>query len=50
VLEKVGFQEDETASEMFVVPNPMNKGKVKLVGFARSLSLSSPPPTLTWEE
>ena len=49
VLEKCGFQEDATASETLVLPN-LSKCKVQLVGLARSLSLSTPPPTLTWED
>jgi ribosomal-protein-alanine N-acetyltransferase len=49
VLEKCGFQEDATAGETLVLPN-LGKDKVKLVGLARSLSLSTPPPTLTWED
>ena len=50
VLEKCGFQEDEAANETLVLPNLNESKKVKLVGFARSLSLSEPPPTLTWED
>jgi RimJ/RimL family protein N-acetyltransferase len=50
VLEKCGFQEDEDTSESLVLPNLDESSKVKLVGFARSLSLSEPPPTLTWED
>lgn len=50
VLEKCGFQEDEDTSESLVLPNLDGRSKVKLVGFARSLSLSEPPPTLTWED
>lgn len=50
VLEKCGFQEDADASESLVLPNLNESRKVKLVGFARSLSLSEPPPTLTWED
>jgi ribosomal-protein-alanine N-acetyltransferase len=50
VLEKCGFQEDEGTSETLVLPNLNESRKVKLVGFARSLSLSEPPPTLTWED
>ena len=51
VLENCGFQEDEDTSESLVLPNLDERSKVtKLVGFARSLSLSEPPPTLTWED
>ena len=47
VLEKCGFQEDAMVCEMLVLPNLR---KENLVGFGRSLSLSDPPPTLTWED
>jgi len=47
VLEKCGFQEDAMMCEMLVLPNLR---KENLVGFGRSLSLSDPPPTLTWED
>lgn len=49
VLEKCGFQEDVMASKLLVMPN-LGKEKAMLVGFGRSLSLSDPPPTLTWED
>jgi [ribosomal protein S5]-alanine N-acetyltransferase len=49
VLEKCGFQEDAMVCEMLVLPN-LGKEKATLVGFGRTLSLSDPPPTLTWED
>ena len=49
VLEKCGFQEDAMACEMLALPN-LGKENARLVRFGRSLSLSDPPPTLTWED
>ncbi len=50
VLEKCGFQEDKMVGEMLVALPDSGKVKARLVGFGRSLSLSDPPPTLTWED
>ena len=50
VLEKCGFQEDAMTCETMVLFPNLGKEKSTLVGFVRSLSLSDPPPTLTWED
>lgn len=50
VLEKCGFQEEDGMESEMLALSDLGKEKVKLVGFGRSLSLSDPPPTLTWED